>query len=77
MREVVIDNELDMKRILDACDKGGHSRVAAISNAGLSEKRVRITILPTSAFKADAPKTSKESWLAAFREAQTSSEAKP
>lgn len=67
MKEVVIDNEGHLEAILDACEKGSHSNVATISNAGLGIGLARVTILPNSAFSGP-PKYDKESWIKAFRE---------
>ncbi len=68
MHEAVIDNEKDMARILDACEKGGHSQVAALSTTGLTEPRVRITILPNTAFKSGGTPLKKDEWLQSFKE---------
>jgi len=51
MKEVVIDNEEDLQRIQEACNKGGHYQIACISNASLAPGLIRVTILPNSAFQ--------------------------
>ena len=51
MKEIVIDNEDDFNKLVAAADKGGHWKLASVSNAGLSGTQRRLTFLPKEAFK--------------------------
>lgn len=54
MREAIIDNEEDFKKLVDAANKGGYWKLAGVSNTGLSGNQKRLTFLPISAFKDQA-----------------------
>lgn len=63
---VVIDSADNMRLILKACATGGDYRVACVSNAALTQGRVRVTLFPGIAFTGPALATDDAEWMAAF-----------
>lgn len=63
---VVIDKAKDMQIILDACATSGDYRVACVSNAGLTQGRVRVTLFPGIAFTGPTSNADNE-WMQAFK----------